>query len=211
MINENLQDFVSTVSAKGQIRYGDVRRLQRDILPNGIFLREEVELLIALNAKLLRGDKAWAQWLVAAVAAFVANGEVSEHPIKEATGEWIGRLIAASTTRFGRSIAHKLRRTLEPQHDAPSMGMERSHPETTTQCDRARPPQVRAPKAKRNKCSPRRSKLRCAVRPRALPGAATSVAAGFGWSLPGYLPAVHRSHFMNFPSAPVGLVLIPCR
>ena len=66
MINGNLQDFVGTVSAKGQIRVGDVRRLQRDILPNGIMTSEEAELLIRLNAKLGRADRVWAQWPVAA-------------------------------------------------------------------------------------------------------------------------------------------------
>src|SRR5579863_4359381 len=68
MLSENLQSFVAAVRANGQVRYGDVRRLQRDILPNGIFSREEAGLLIALNAGLVRADRAWAQWLMAAVA-----------------------------------------------------------------------------------------------------------------------------------------------
>jgi hypothetical protein len=44
MINGKLQEFVGNVIAKGQISYGDVRRLQRDYLPRGITNCEEVEL-----------------------------------------------------------------------------------------------------------------------------------------------------------------------
>ncbi len=213
MMNGNLQDFVGAVSANGQIRYGDVRRLQRDILPSGIFSRDEAELLIALNAKLVRADKAWAQWLVAAVAEFVANGELSERPVKDVTAEWIGRLGAASPTRFGRSIAHKLRRALGPHHDAPSTDAAMASRKTAASCDLARssPARARAAATKRDKRSPRLAKPQCAIRPRAIRDASPLAAAGFGWSLPGYWPAIRHGHMMNFASAPVGLVLAPCR
>ena len=86
MINGKLQEFVCNVAAKGQIRYGDVRRLQRDYLPGGITNREELELLTSANTKLFRADKAWTQWLVASVVEFIAKQEVREHPSKEAAG-----------------------------------------------------------------------------------------------------------------------------
>ena len=209
--NTKLQDFVAAVSAKGQIGYGDVRRLQRDILPAGIFSRDEAELLIALNAQLFRGDKAWGPWLVAAVVEFAANQEGGEHPLGEALGEWLGRLVASSTTLFGRSVARKIRRALGPHHDAQSTDAAMPDPEPPARCGRARPRQVREPKAKRDKRSPRRSKPRCAARPEVMRDATPLAAAGPGWSLPGYWSAIRHSHLMNFPSAPAGLVLAPCR
>jgi hypothetical protein len=104
MFNGTLQEFVCDVIAKGQIGYGDVRRLQRDYLPRGITNREELELLISLSARLVRADKAWALWLVAAIVEFVAKRELCEHPNEKATGEWVRRLLAASTTSLGRRI-----------------------------------------------------------------------------------------------------------
>ena len=68
MSTGRLQDFATSVIARGQITFGDVRRLQRDYLPGGITTREEAEILIALSDRLVRADRAWAQWLVAALA-----------------------------------------------------------------------------------------------------------------------------------------------
>src|SRR5690242_21212626 len=67
MIDGKLQDFVSNVIARGQITFGDVRRLQRRYLPNGLTRRDDVEMLISLNAQLDRADRSWAEWLTAAV------------------------------------------------------------------------------------------------------------------------------------------------
>ena len=45
MINSSLQTFINKVHAAGRISFGDVKRLQRDILPDGISSRDEAELL----------------------------------------------------------------------------------------------------------------------------------------------------------------------
>ncbi len=241
MISENLQAFVAAVRANGQIRYGDVRRLQRDILPIGIFSPEDAEVLIALNARLARADRAWAQWLVAAVAEFVAKEEEGGHPMKDAAGAWLGQLGAAASTRFGRGMARKIWRAVEPLPDGRAMDTDAPSSDTASRCERTPPRAVRADTAKvarakatsakarkakatkakatnadatpskTHKRSPRRATARCARTPRAGHGAGLPAEAGFGWALPGYLPAVRQGHFMNFPSARVGLVLAPCR
>jgi hypothetical protein len=236
MITENLQAFVAAVRANGQIRYGDVRRLQRDILPSGFFCGEDAELLIALNARLVRADRAWTQWLVAAVAAFVAKEEESGHPMKEAAGAWLGQLCAPASTRFGRGMARKIRRAVEPLPDGRAMDADAPSSDTASLCQRTPPRAARADTAKvarakatsakagkakatkakathskAHKRSPRRATARCPRTPRAGHGAGMRAEAGFGWALPGYLPAVRQGHFMNFPSARVGLVLAPCR
>jgi hypothetical protein len=111
-MNTKLEEFVGKVTANGQISYGEVRRLQRDYLPSGITNREELEVLIGLNARLDRADKAWAQWLVGLVAEFAIKRQVHEHPIEEGVCKWVGRLLAAPTTAVGRRIAGQVRREL---------------------------------------------------------------------------------------------------
>jgi hypothetical protein len=102
MNNTKLQDFVTQTATRGQITFGDVRRLQRDCLPGGIDAGEEAEVLIGLDAKVARADKAWSQWLAAAVADFALKSDMTEQhvadwlkPLMAATGQWatVGRRI----------------------------------------------------------------------------------------------------------------------
>jgi hypothetical protein len=112
MIDRRLQEFVGNIIAKGQITFGDVRRLQRGCLPTGISSRDELETLISLNSKIGRADKTWAQWLVPAVVDFVATGQGCGPPIEESAGKWVDSLLAASPTNLGRRIARRIRREL---------------------------------------------------------------------------------------------------
>src|SRR3954469_2846196 len=73
MVNSSLQAFASNVQKAGRISFGDVQRLQRDILPNGISSRAEAELL-TLDQTISRADRAFADWLVAMMADFVVWG-----------------------------------------------------------------------------------------------------------------------------------------
>src|SRR5690348_4042719 len=114
VINGSIRDFVCSISARGQITLGDVRRLQRGYLPGGITNRQELDILISLNAKLVRADKAWAQWLVSVVADFVTN-EASGRPFEDAAEKWVERLLAASTTKLALRIARQVRPELARQ------------------------------------------------------------------------------------------------
>src|SRR3977135_143874 len=98
MSNTKLQDFVTQTAARSQITFGDVRRLRRDCLPGGINAGEEVGILIWLESAVSRADKAWAQWLVAAVADFALRSEVTEDGIVD----WLKRLTA--TTAQGTTV-----------------------------------------------------------------------------------------------------------
>ena len=44
-----LSDFVKKVRSRGRITFGDIKRLQRDLLPNGAMTRDQVEALIAMD------------------------------------------------------------------------------------------------------------------------------------------------------------------
>ena len=49
---------------RDRISFGDLRRLQRTVLPHGLLTREQAEVLIALEQTITRTDKAWAGYLV---------------------------------------------------------------------------------------------------------------------------------------------------
>jgi hypothetical protein len=112
-MNTKLQGFVTQTAARSQITFGDVRRLQRDCLPGGITAGEEVERLLWLDSTVSRADKAWSQWLVAAVADFALRSGVTE----DGVAEWLRHLTAANaegTTvrpRILRQISHAKRRS----------------------------------------------------------------------------------------------------
>jgi hypothetical protein len=217
IINGKLRDFACNVIAKGQITLGDVRRLQRGYLPGGITNREEFEILISLNAKLLRADKAWAQWLISVVADFVTTPEASGCPFEDAAGKWVERMLAASTTKLGLRIARQIRRELSrlratqsttgegvqtcDVHQPRQVGMTdnpgdcslRNNPEAETQCSEA-------DKIRASSRPPRRNGPREMIaRTTALAGAA------YGWRL-----AIQRSDLINFQSSRISLVLAPC-
>lgn len=208
MINGKLEEFVGDVIARGQIRYGDVRRLQRDHLPAGIINREELELLIALNATLVQADKAWALWLVTAINEFVAEREVGKPPSKDA-GEWVERLFSTATTRCGRRVAGQVRRKLAQRHRIQLTTSDKPGPESAASYRRVHHSQRRMSENNQGKPSQRLAKPACVVRRAAIQNAVCRT--GPGWLLAGYLPGVQHSHFMNFSGARAQLALAPCR
>ena len=73
MKTTSLHVFVSKRSAAGRLGFGDLRRLQRDVLPDGPTSREDVEALLALDKILERCDEAWPGYLVTVIKAFAAS------------------------------------------------------------------------------------------------------------------------------------------
>lgn len=116
MINGKLQDFAASAMARSQISFGDVRRLQRDCLPHGITTRDEAESLISLNATLVRADKAWAAWLVPALADFVTAHQSADVSGLDAAGVSLQGLFAQSpsSAALGRKVARHIRRLTQP-------------------------------------------------------------------------------------------------
>jgi len=116
MVNEKLQDFATSAMARGQISFGDVRRLQRDGLPQGITTRDEAERLIALHATLVRADKAWAAWLVPALADFVVADQRADASGADTAKAWLRGLLAQSACNaaLGRKIARHIRQQSAP-------------------------------------------------------------------------------------------------
>src|SRR5215213_2763204 len=99
MINSSLQTFASKVQAAGRISFGDVRRLQRDILPDGISSRDEAELLLTLAQAVNRADRAFSDWLVATMVDFVVWGMRPTGTVDADTADWLTPFLVGQRTR----------------------------------------------------------------------------------------------------------------
>jgi hypothetical protein len=224
MINVSLQEFVSNVTEKGQVCYGDVRRLQRDYLAGGITNDQELEVLISLNGSLVRADKAWTQWFVSSVSDFATNQQASDHLHEVAKGVR-HRLLAASQTSLARRIARRVQRELLRQLGIPSEASGHRHIQAKSKhevrpapqaantasdvADCSRPGTKARRSRTRERAAPSRShrRVRRATGPRTTPGHSTAHAL----PLPGYFPAFQRSPLINFQSSTGAILLGPCR
>jgi hypothetical protein len=109
MINSSLQTFANKVQEAGRISFGDVKRLQRDILPDGISSREEAELLLSLVQTVGRADRAFGDWLVATMVDFVVWGTRPTGVIDAETAAWLTPfLVGQRTTKTMRRLAREL-------------------------------------------------------------------------------------------------------
>ena len=109
MINSALQTFANNVQQAGRISFGDVKRLQRDILPDGISSREEAELLLTLEQSVGRADRAFGDWLVATMVDFVVWGTRPTGSVDAMTAAWLSPfLVGQRTTKTMRRLAREL-------------------------------------------------------------------------------------------------------
>ena len=109
MINSSLQTFASNVQNAGRISFGDVQRLQRDILPDGISSRAEAELLLTLDQTVSRADRAFADWLVAMMVDFVVWGVRPTGTVDAQTAAWLTPFLAGQrATKAMRRLAREL-------------------------------------------------------------------------------------------------------
>jgi hypothetical protein len=109
MINSSLQIFVNKVQEAGRISFGDVKRLQRDVLPDGISSREEAVLLLTLAQTVDRADRAFGDWLVAMMVDFVVWGMRPTGTVDAETAAWLTPfLVGQRTTKTMRRLAREL-------------------------------------------------------------------------------------------------------
>ena len=73
-MSSTLRDFANAAFQSKRIRFGDLRRLKRDILPARITTREEAEVLISLDAVVEKADREWRSYLIGTVRDFVVWG-----------------------------------------------------------------------------------------------------------------------------------------
>jgi hypothetical protein len=123
MMNTALSAFVSKATAKNRITFGDVRRLQRDVLPDGVMAREEAELLITLDGNVSKADRSWADYLVETIMEFVVWVEEPTGSIDDDTVLWLAEALSSggALTKNGKLIAREVARERETnEEDGPS-------------------------------------------------------------------------------------------
>ena len=74
MIKSNLRDFIESVIDNKYISDEDVKKLQRDIMEDGVMIRVEAEALLALD-RTLDAHESWGPALTALVVDFVVWGQ----------------------------------------------------------------------------------------------------------------------------------------
>jgi hypothetical protein len=100
--------FAQKVSASNRLLFADLRRLRRDVLPNGITTREEAEVLLGLD-HLERLDGEWSAYLAEATASFVISA--SEPPaLDPASTAWLVTSLPTARPMTAAAIVRAIER-----------------------------------------------------------------------------------------------------
>ena len=118
MTKISLSDFAAKILRKDRISFGDVQRLQRDILPDGLTSREEAEILIGLDRGAAKADAAWGRWLVATLVDFVVWGERPTGIVDEDTARWLAAALEGSAGEAGSKRARLIAREIVEEAQA---------------------------------------------------------------------------------------------
>ncbi len=70
MMSSALRRFVETVLDKRQLDEDDVKSLHREVLPDGVSSRDEIDVLVALDRAVPEACAAYGDWLTATVVDF---------------------------------------------------------------------------------------------------------------------------------------------
>ena len=116
MSGTSLHDFVCRAMESRRISFGDLRRLQRDILPGRITSGEEAEILLALDHAVDRADRGWSAYLTRAVADFVVTGSEPTGHINGQKAQWLMPALCSSSAKTARAVTAEIVRQ-GPQFD----------------------------------------------------------------------------------------------
>ena len=101
----SLRVFVDRLSEAQRLGFGDLRRLQRDILPNGPQSREDVEALLALDLALERADRGWPEYLCEAVKGFVLGSSDPPGVVGPELAGWLVSVLSEAQPKTAQRIA----------------------------------------------------------------------------------------------------------
>ncbi|HEY8565103.1 MAG TPA: hypothetical protein VIL65_06350 [Beijerinckiaceae bacterium] len=110
MSTNNLAAFCAKLALKGRISFGDVQRLRRDVLPDGLASRDEAEALFALDRQVASADAAWAAFLAEAVTDLLVWTERPTGLVSEEAAAWLKSVLLASggPSRAARLVAREI-------------------------------------------------------------------------------------------------------
>ena len=105
--------FVRKVTARNRILFADLRRLRRDVLPDGPTSREEIETLLALDS-MGRVDQDWPEYLLETVVRFVLARSDPPGSVDADTAAWLTQALSGAKPKSAAAIVRALRQ--EAQH-----------------------------------------------------------------------------------------------
>ena len=108
MSGTSLRDFVCRALEQKRISFGDLRRLQRDILPARITTREEAEILLTLDRTVDRADRGWRDYLIKAVRDFVIWGSPPAGHIDAEKAQWLVTAFNGSSSNTARALTREI-------------------------------------------------------------------------------------------------------
>lgn len=143
MSRMSLHQFVARVLADDRILFGDLKRLQRDVLPARITTREEAELLLFLDSAVRRTDREWSDYLTSTVRDFAIWGLHPAGSLDRPKAAWIASALACTDpTRTARAIVREIvheARNIDAEALAElGIGGRKSHPVTARERSRRR-------------------------------------------------------------------------
>jgi hypothetical protein len=116
---DRLRQAAETMIGRGRIAFADVRRMRRDLLPDGVSSREEAEILIRLDQETARSDRAWTEFFVSELVDFVVWAERPTGIVDEEAAMWLSdALERGRATRSSRALVHAIVREAERAHES---------------------------------------------------------------------------------------------
>ena len=98
-----LRAFASKARASNRLLYGDLRRLQRDVLPAGAITREEIELLLSLDG-IERLDDGWSRYLATTVTEFVLSTADPPGVVEGEAAAWLVTALSGARSNTAAAI-----------------------------------------------------------------------------------------------------------
>jgi hypothetical protein len=110
MNNPALEIFATKMMTKSRITFGDVCRLRRDILPDGMTCREEAELLLKVDRLVGRADGSWVEWLANAIVEFAVWSERPTGHVNADQAFWLAQELSRQgpLTKVGRRVVREI-------------------------------------------------------------------------------------------------------
>jgi hypothetical protein len=99
--------FAAKAKASNRLLYGDLRRLQRDVLPTGATSREEVEVLLSLDW-IERVDQDWPGYLTRTVSEFVLSTSEPRGVVDAETATWLAAALAQTRPKTAAALVRAI-------------------------------------------------------------------------------------------------------
>jgi hypothetical protein len=101
--------FVTKVTASNRLVFGDLRRLQRDVLPAGPTSRDEIETLLSLDS-MGQVDEDWPDYLVETVVQFVLSCSTPPGHVDADTAAWLMSILSGAKPKSATAIVRAVLR-----------------------------------------------------------------------------------------------------